>query len=31
MKYDDISMEYKYGTFTKKELYEKECKDPKNI
>ncbi len=31
MKYDDISMEYKYGTFTKKELYEKECKDPKTF
>lgn len=29
MKHNDISMEYGYGVFAKKELYEKECKNPK--
>lgn len=29
MNYKDIPMEYKYGVFAKKELYEKECEEPK--
>ena len=29
MKHEDIPIEYRYGVFVKKELYEKECKNQK--